>query len=338
MERLAEFSKYPDQIDTTTEIPLATDNVTPVKAESVNRIRDGLIAVESELGINPSGTYSTVRDRLDALEQGGGGGGGSGSVAVAEDGTIIVPQTDTINFTGDVSVTSVIPHRVEVNIGGNTVQKQETLTVSNGQTSFTLSATPIQSNAVEMFVNGLKQQYSGDYTASGTTVTYSGVSLLSTDKVEFWYLVNTGIMGSGGSSVAILPPLKYHEYGVAGVQNTSNTIFTAVGSFEFDPSALYSGSSLIRDFWFEAIILSSTTSVTTSIQVYNLTDGIYIGSTLLTTTSTSSSFSSSPTLIVPTDLPNGSRIYEIHIKRTGGTGTDVAIVKMARLVIRYQSP
>lgn len=65
---MAEFSNYPNQIDTTTELPKATDNVTPVRAELFNRLRDALIAVEQELGIQPSSTYSTVKDRIDALE------------------------------------------------------------------------------------------------------------------------------------------------------------------------------------------------------------------------------------------------------------------------------
>lgn len=78
---MAEFSNYPNKIDTTAEIPKATDNVTPVKAELFNRLRDAIIAVENELGIQPSSTYSTVKARLDALEQGiGSGGGGSGMI------------------------------------------------------------------------------------------------------------------------------------------------------------------------------------------------------------------------------------------------------------------
>lgn len=65
---MAEYSKYPNQIDTTTELPKATDNVTLVKAELFNRLRDALLTIEQELGILPSSTYSTVRDRLDNIE------------------------------------------------------------------------------------------------------------------------------------------------------------------------------------------------------------------------------------------------------------------------------
>lgn len=80
---MAEFSNYPNQIDITTELPKATDNVTPVKAELFNRLRDAIVSVENELGIQPSSTYSTVKDRLDAMDAkiNQGGGGGSGGVS-----------------------------------------------------------------------------------------------------------------------------------------------------------------------------------------------------------------------------------------------------------------
>jgi hypothetical protein len=62
------YTKYPNQIDDSTSVVIAQDNVTQVKAEIVNRLRDALLAVENELGTNPSSTYSSVKDRLDALE------------------------------------------------------------------------------------------------------------------------------------------------------------------------------------------------------------------------------------------------------------------------------
>lgn len=148
-------SLYPNQLDNSTSIPVATDNVTPVNAEVVNRLRDPIIAIESELGLNPSGTYGTVKARLDALEaSGGGGGGGSGSAT----------------------------------------QVQESIPVTSpGQTSFTLSQIPIQAAAVQMFLNGSKLEQGVEYTnaPSTTTVTYTGLIPLNIiDVVEFYYLVD----------------------------------------------------------------------------------------------------------------------------------------------------
>lgn len=65
------YTTYPNGIDTTTQLPIAVDRVTGVRAEVVNRHRDAILAVENELGVNPSGTFGTVKARLDSLELAG---------------------------------------------------------------------------------------------------------------------------------------------------------------------------------------------------------------------------------------------------------------------------
>lgn len=62
------MTKYPAQIDTIVTLPHVTDNSTPVQGETVNRLRDAIVAIEAELGIKPSGTFTTVRARLDDMD------------------------------------------------------------------------------------------------------------------------------------------------------------------------------------------------------------------------------------------------------------------------------
>jgi len=62
------YSKYPNQLDDSTTLPPAVDLVTPVKAEAVNRLRDAILAIEAELGAQPSGAYGAVKARLDAMQ------------------------------------------------------------------------------------------------------------------------------------------------------------------------------------------------------------------------------------------------------------------------------
>ncbi len=200
---MAEFSRYPDQIDSTTELPKSTDLVTPVRAEVTNRLRDAILAVEKELGVQPSGTYSTLKERVDAIEA----GLGAGSIEILQDDVVVDSSVTSINLTGDFVVTSTGPGSITINVTGGSgsdpaTQKQETIAVSgNGQTAFTLTEDPLDATAVEMFINGLKQAYGTDYTVSGTTVTYSGSpSTLTTDTVEFWYLISGGIGGGSGGS------------------------------------------------------------------------------------------------------------------------------------------
>lgn len=59
---------YPSDIDGNSQLPLVVDSVSPIRAQDVNNVRNAVVAVETELGINPSGTYGTVKDRLDALD------------------------------------------------------------------------------------------------------------------------------------------------------------------------------------------------------------------------------------------------------------------------------
>jgi len=61
-------SIYPNAIDGYKQIPLVVDQVTRVDAISVNSLRCAIINIEEELGVEPSGTYDTVRARLDDLK------------------------------------------------------------------------------------------------------------------------------------------------------------------------------------------------------------------------------------------------------------------------------
>lgn len=60
--------KYPAQIDNSQSLPTAIDNLTPVQGSIFNKLRDAVLAIESELGVKPAGSYTTVRARLDTLE------------------------------------------------------------------------------------------------------------------------------------------------------------------------------------------------------------------------------------------------------------------------------
>jgi hypothetical protein len=199
---LATYTKYPVQLDTSNELPLAVDNVTPVKAEVVNRLRDAIMAIEAELGIDPSRECGSVRARLDEMETNGGGG----AIEIFDNGVSIIPSAIGIDFVGNVSVTIPQPLRAKVEvIGGQATQIQETISVtSNGQTSFTLAQEPIQNAGVMMFLNGFKQARGIDFTSAGTAVTYTGsVSLQTTDVVEFWYLVDLGVITSAVSKMRV---------------------------------------------------------------------------------------------------------------------------------------
>ena len=62
------MTNYPGALDSSANIPVFTDNVTPVSAEGVNRLRAAILAIETELGVDPSSTFGDVRARLDAMQ------------------------------------------------------------------------------------------------------------------------------------------------------------------------------------------------------------------------------------------------------------------------------
>lgn len=61
-------TQYPAKIDNNTSLPDAIDNITPVKADVVNRLKQAILAVENELGTKPSGVSATVKARLSDIE------------------------------------------------------------------------------------------------------------------------------------------------------------------------------------------------------------------------------------------------------------------------------
>jgi hypothetical protein len=200
-------TRYPTQIDGQAELPETIDLVTPVQASVVNNLRGAIIATQTELGSDPSREFGTVRARIDALE----GritvleqqlSGGVGLRKIRDEGTLIIDGVDEVDFIGNlVTVTKTSATTADITIASDpVVQVQETISVTApGQTAFTLAQAPLDDGAVEMFINGLKQQHGVDYSVSGTTVTYLGTpSLITTDVVEFWYMV-AGVVGPGGS-------------------------------------------------------------------------------------------------------------------------------------------
>ena len=103
-------SIYPKAIDGYSQLPVATNKVTPVNAESINRLRSAIINIETTLGVNPQGSnYNTVVDRLNdvadpaTLDSAYDGGDctpdGSGRVVHVDSGPIIFEneQYDTSN-------------------------------------------------------------------------------------------------------------------------------------------------------------------------------------------------------------------------------------------------
>jgi hypothetical protein len=62
------MTNYPAQIDTTASLPTAVDLQSPVVGATVNQLRDAIIVIEAELGVQPAGADATVSARLSRIE------------------------------------------------------------------------------------------------------------------------------------------------------------------------------------------------------------------------------------------------------------------------------
>ena len=204
------YTRYPCDIDDprpldTRGLPVIVDLQTPVKAEVTNRHREAILAVEGELGLQPSGTWGTVRARLDAMEALLCTISESSAISVFYNSLTVTNNIPVkqLNFFGDGVTVIEDPNfgtNGQVNVfipccgGGESAcidgyqPIQELLPVIiNGQTVFSISQIPFN-NTVLLFLNGLKQAV-GEYVVIGTTLTWSGIALTTGDVVEVFYEV-----------------------------------------------------------------------------------------------------------------------------------------------------
>lgn len=77
-------TSYPTTIDTTTELPLLVNGSSSLDGDHINTLRGAVVAVETELGTNPSGSFATVKARLDNVDATVGVATVSGPVSLLE--------------------------------------------------------------------------------------------------------------------------------------------------------------------------------------------------------------------------------------------------------------
>lgn len=206
------YTRYPCDLDTPNPsvdskgLPLTIDNVTPVKAEVTNRLRESTLAIEGELGIKPSGTFTTVRARLDSLEN--LISETSAGVTITQNSGLVQQHVQTMNFLGGSVFLTSHPNIQTVDVlvtsGGTPTQflEERIIIASPGQSVFTLSQTPVAGSVV-MYVNGVAQTPSVDYTVTGSTINYIGTpTLQTTDSLFFTYFVSLG------NFITVSPNLK----------------------------------------------------------------------------------------------------------------------------------
>jgi len=130
-----------------------------------------------------------------------------------------------------------------------------------------------------------------------------------------------------------------YVYGTAGIFSNDSATPIVIGAFpfRFDSYILEGLQSINLE-----VILETTNSLNTAqIQLFNVATASYVnisGGTILSTTNTS------PTLLTSNDikslLSGGATnfVYEVHLSLSPSSGSDIAVCKMARLVMTYNNP
>jgi len=61
-------TQYPSKIDDSSSLPEVADLASIFTSDVYNRLRGAILAIQTELGVKPSATYTTVKNRFDVLE------------------------------------------------------------------------------------------------------------------------------------------------------------------------------------------------------------------------------------------------------------------------------
>lgn len=176
-------SIFPAQIDTPQSLPKRTDNISPINAAAINILRNAIVGIESNIGVDAQGVYGSIRARLDALEAAIGGGGGGGGFSPG----------------GDLSGTST--HQRVIGLYDVPLSSQTPLTNQFlGFNGLYWGATTIQSNQIAP---------SYEITLSGPTLVEVGFTVfnpLFTASYSFTPTTATFVDDQGSPSLDVLAP------------------------------------------------------------------------------------------------------------------------------------
>jgi hypothetical protein len=204
-------------------------------------------------------------------------------------------------------VTGILP-LIHGGTGLNTVGASGTVLASNG--------------------SGLSYQFITDLTSTiaFSTGTASANKLIKTDGYGF---IDPSFMYKNPVYICAL----------AGVQSNGSATPIAIGAFTFRfDSFILEGLSTIK---LEAVLETTNASDAAGVQLYNVNTASYLningGSQYITTNAIS------PTLVRSSDIKSllsagaTDYVYEIHLSLNPTSGSDIAICKMARLVLTYNN-
>lgn len=168
-----------------------------------------------------------------------------------------------------------------------------------------------------------------------------GTTFVDTASGDLKYQGTSGtaaIIARADGSVHLVPLVSPYS-GSSGFESIGDATFTGIGIVLFDPSAIFNTNGKVTRAITFQVILESTPSVTSEIQLYNITAGQVVSGSLLSTSNNSPTILSGSLVIgASPNLPNSQQIYEVQLRISNPsvpTATDRAICKLAQLVVTW---
>ncbi len=309
---------YPAQIDNNVSLPRVVDNQTPVGGETVNRLREAIIAIENELGVKPSNTFSTVRARMDFIE----------NLIIQQVVTIAgdlggVPAHPLVIGLQDRPLSSAAPQPGQV-VGWNGIVWEPTNSIQLAQDLGNTHSLP--------FVTGLQgNPVSTQSPTTNQVLTWDGY---------IWKPVTQSVTLNILPTVTLLP-VDITFVGGDGYSNLTSPFRVGARSVDMSPFPSTTLDGRSRTMKFIADLEVTNPAATAFVQLKDVTNNAVITSSFLSTNSvTSVELSATINSGAGPGLMRTDMIaqYEVQIFITGGGVTDQVICRNARINIVYSPP
>jgi hypothetical protein len=209
-------TKYPDGIDNTTSLPYITNGTSPMVAEDINRLRDAVVAVETELGVDPSGTFTSVGTRLQASEQAISGYAQSQFLVLSHDGYIsqervFAPSSNFSTLDGGAGSDYNIDLADTVGIGTLSPDSAYSLTLDGNGTTRVGGLALRQSGASTFFIGSPAPSNAFDIQLLNPNAGYVSFGTNNTERLR---ILSTGRVGIGTTT----PESILHVVGDSGLK------------------------------------------------------------------------------------------------------------------------
>lgn len=216
------MSRYPNNVDTDTDLPMVMDNITEQGSEAINALREAVIAIEAAIGINPQGSQQTLVDRLAEVLN---NDGTFKSSALEASGLVALPIDD-----DDVGSSAAIKEsKLDLDVATQVLQNQ----LTSNDTDITALQTAVDVLIVKLaqHIGGLAYKHSGvDITISGLT----GQSSITTIEAAANFIYNTflahkaaTVVGEHNASAITFNPEDTGPITATNVQEAIEQIDTA---------------------------------------------------------------------------------------------------------------